>query len=192
MLTPAFAQYLGYEISASVVRGFLPLTIPGLLQTDDYARAILEACRATKIDDRVELRVARQELLERDNCPELFYILDEAALHRQVGSPRIMRRQLGHLLEISEHPKVSLQIVPFTAGAHPAMGGPFTILEFTDWDQDVLYLETAGGSVTNREDQDRVAEYRENFDILSEMSLDRTDAEELIKALSKRLRSLDQ
>jgi transcriptional regulator with XRE-family HTH domain len=192
VLSPAFAQYLGYESSASVIRGFQPLTIPGLFQTDDYARAILEVRRATRIDERVALRVARQELLDRDDCPDIFYIIDEAALHREVGGPVAMRRQLRYLIEIIKSHKITLQIVPFSAGAHTSMSGPFTILEFSNFDEDVLYLETAGGSVTSREDQDRVSEYRENFDLLSEQALGKDKAEELIEGLIRRFMGNEQ
>lgn len=192
VLTPAFAQYLGYESSASAIYGFQPLTVPGLFQTDDYARAILEIRRAPRIEDRIALRVARQELLDRDDCPIIIYIIDEAALHRQVGGPAAMRHQLRHLAEISRHPKVTLLIVPFAAGAHPSMTGSFTLLEFPNLDEDVLYLETAGGSVTSREDQDLVYEYRENFDLLSAQALDQTKADELIESLIHRFRGGDR
>jgi transcriptional regulator with XRE-family HTH domain len=183
VLSPAFAQYLGYESSASIVRGFQPLTVPGLLQTDDYARAILQASRVGQVEERVELRVARQELLEREDTPEIFYVLDEAALHRIVGSPAVMRHQLRHLKELASQSNVSVRIVPFAAGAHPSMKGSFTILEFADWDEDVLYLETAGGSVTSREDQKVVAEYRESFEILTDMSLNVQESVDLIESL---------
>jgi len=191
ILNPAFAQYLGYESSSSVIRGFQPLTIPGLLQTDDYTRAILEANRASDIDERVELRVARQELLDRDTCPEILYVLDEAALHRHVGGSAAMRGQLRHLKKLMGHPKVSIQVVPFSAGAHSSMSGSFTILEFADWDEDVLYQETARGSVTSREDQDRVAEYRENFDLLQAASMENQQANELIESLIQHLETVD-
>jgi transcriptional regulator with XRE-family HTH domain len=183
ILSPAFAQYLGYESSASVIRGFQPLTVPGLLQTDDYARAILEASRVTEIDERVDLRMTRQELLERKELPEIFYVLDEAALHRQVGGATVMRGQLRHLKEAGSAHKISIRIVPFSAGAHPSMKGSFTILEFADWDEDVLYLETAGGSVTSREDQKLVSEYREGFELLTDMALSEEDSDTLIESL---------
>jgi transcriptional regulator with XRE-family HTH domain len=183
ILNPAFAQYLGYESAASIIRGFQPLTIPGLLQTDDYARAILEANRASYIDERVELRAARQELLDRENCPEIFYILDEAALYRRVGGLAVMRGQLRRLEELNNHPRVHVQVVPFAAGAHSSMNGGFTILEFADWDEDVLYQETPRGSVTSREDQELVADYRERFDLLEAASLDKGSTSELIERL---------
>lgn len=181
VLSPAFGQYLGYESSASVIRGFQPLTIPGLLQTDDYARAVIEASRVDQVDERVELRTTRQELLERTDRPEIYYVLDEAALHRNVGGPAVMRSQLRHLRDLAMEPRLSVRIVPFSAGAHVSMKGSFTILEFADWDEDVLYLETAGGSVTSREDQKLIADYRENFELLTEMALEDQDSVALIE-----------
>jgi hypothetical protein len=181
VLPPAFAQYLGYESSASIIRGFQPLTIPGLLQTDDYARAVIEASRVGQVDERVELRTTRQELLERTDRPEIYYVLDEAALHRNVGGLAVMRSQLRHLRDLAKEPRLSVRIVPFAAGAHASMKGSFTILEFADWDEDVLYLETAGGSVTSREDQKLIADYRENFELLTEMTLEDQDSVALIE-----------
>jgi transcriptional regulator with XRE-family HTH domain len=181
ILTPAFSQYLGYESAASAILGFQPLAVPGLLQTDDYTRAVLEASRIDKIDERISLRARRQELLERDDCPDLIYILDEAALHRWIGGPAVMRCQLRQLKNIIEHSKISLRIVPFSAGAHAGITGSFTILEFSDWDEDVLYLETAGGNFTSREDQELVAKYRDNFEQLKAMSLEGESAANLIE-----------
>jgi transcriptional regulator with XRE-family HTH domain len=172
VLSPAFAQYLGYEDSSSVIRGFQPLTVPGLLQTDDYARAIVEASRVDQVDERVELRTTRQELLERPDRPEIYYVLDEAALHRSVGGKMVMRSQLRHLRDLAQEPHTSIRIIPFSAGAHTAMKGSFTILEFADWDEDVLYLETAGGSVTSREDQQVISDYRVNFELLTAAALE--------------------
>jgi transcriptional regulator with XRE-family HTH domain len=192
ILNPAFAQYLGYESSASVIRGFQPLTIPGLMQTDDYARAILDASRASYIDERAELRGARQELLDREDCPQIFYVLDEAALHRRVGGAAVMRGQLRQLKTLTGHPRISVQVIPFTAGAHSSMSGSFTILEFADWDEDVLYQETPRGSVTNREDQDLVVEYRERFDLLRIASLGEPETGELIDELIRDLETIDQ
>jgi transcriptional regulator with XRE-family HTH domain len=181
VLSPAFAQYLGYEDSASVIRGFQPLTIPGLLQTDEYARAIIEASRVDQIDERVELRTTRQDLLERTDRPEIYYVLDEAALHRSVGGAAVMRSQLRHLRDLASEPGISVRIIPFSAGAHTSMKGSFTILEFSDWDEDVLYLETAGGSVTSREDQKLIADYRENFELLTGVALEGQESVGLIE-----------
>ena len=189
VLSPAFAQYLGYEESASVIRGFQPLTIPGLLQTDDYARAVIEASRADQVDERVELRTIRQDLLERPDRPEIYYVVDEAALHRSVGGAAVMRSQLRHLRDLALEPRLSVRVIPFSAGAHTSMKGSFTILEFADWDEDVLYLETAGGSVTSREDQKVIADYRENFELLTAMALGEQESVTLIEAQINKLRN---
>lgn len=188
----AFAEFLGYERSASTIKGFTQLIIPGLFQTDDYARAILAARRVTRIEERVELRMERQELLDQEDSPEIFYVIDEAALHREVGGAATMRRQLRSLKEAMDHPKISIGIIPFSAGAHPSMSSSFTVLEFADWDEDVLYQETTQGSVTTHENQNQVAEYIERFDLLRAMSLDGQDAIDLIDRLLADLTTADQ
>ena len=188
----AFAEFLGYERSASTIKAFTQLIIPGLIQTDDYARAILEVRRVTRIDERVELRMERQELLDQDDCPEIIYVIDEAALHRRVGGEAVMRRQLRRLKDAMNHPKMLIEIIPFAAGAHPSMSRSFTVLEFADWDEDVLYQETSQGSVTTREDQNQVAEFIERFDLLRAMSMERQAAIALIDGLIDNLTTSDQ
>lgn len=188
----AFAEFLGYERSASTIKTFTQLIIPGLVQTDDYARAILEIRRVSRIEERVELRMERQELLDQEDCPDILYVLDEAALHRQVGGAATMRRQLRRLREAMGHPKISIEIIPFSAGAHPSMSSSFTVLEFADWDEDVLYQETTQGSVTTRENQDQVAEYIERFDLLRAASMGGQDAIALIDRLLDNLTTADQ
>jgi hypothetical protein len=187
-----FAEFLGYERSASTIKAFTQLIIPGLIQTDDYARAILQVRRVSRIDERVDLRMERQELLDQADCPEISYVIDEAALHRRVGGPAVMRRQLRRLREAMDHPKISIDIIPFSAGAHQSMSSSFTVLEFADWDEDVLYQETSQGSVTTREDQDQVAEYIERFDLLRSMSIYGQDAVDLIDGLIDDLTTADQ
>jgi transcriptional regulator with XRE-family HTH domain len=183
ILNPGFEQYLGYESAASAILAFHPLTIPGLLQTEDYARVILEANHASDVDARLELRLRRQELLERVGRPLLRYIVDEAALHRCVGGRLVMRDQLIQLKKAIEHPMVSFQVVPYSVGAHPSMTGSFTILEFGEEDEDALYREAALANATDRDDQAAVDTYRERFDELSNMSLPTGEATELIDTL---------
>lgn len=188
----AFAEFLGYERSAATIKSFTQLLVPGLVQTDDYARAVLQTRPVTRIEERVGLRMERQELLDDDDCPEIFYVIDEAALHRQVGGPAVMRRQLRRLRQSMDRPKISIEVIPFSAGAHPSMSSSFTVLEFTDWDEDVLYQETTQGSVTTRENQDQVASYIERFDLLRAMSMSRQEAIELIDRLIDNLTTPDQ
>jgi transcriptional regulator with XRE-family HTH domain len=187
-----FAEFLGYERSASTIKAFTQLIIPGLIQTDDYARAILQVRRVSRVDERVDLRMERQELLDQEDCPEISYVIDEAALHRRVGGSAVMRRQLRRFREVMDHPKISLGIIPFSAGAHQSMSSSFTVLEFADWDEDVLYQETSQGSVTTREDQDQVAEHIERFDLLRSMSMDGQDAIDLTDRLINDLTTADQ
>ncbi len=192
ILNQPFAQYLGYESSASVIRCFQPSTIPGLLQTEEYAQAVLKASRASHIEQRLELRIARQEFVDREDGPRILCVLDEAVLHRRVGSAEVMHGQLLRLRKLMDHPRISVRVIPFTAGAHPPMDGSFTILEFADWDEDVLYQEVARGSVTSREDQARVGEYRESFELLRAASLAEQGSKELIDDFVHALESVDR
>jgi transcriptional regulator with XRE-family HTH domain len=140
-LTP----YVGLEAAASVIRTYQIQTIPGLLQTESYARALIRqgsAVTEEQIARRSELRASRQEILRRPDAPQLWAVMDEGALRRPVGSRDIFRGQIEHLIEMADHPAVTIQVMPFSAGAHSAMGGPFTILRFAEPDlADVVYIE---------------------------------------------------
>ena len=145
-ILPAWAQpFVGLEAAASVIRTYQIQFVPGLLQTEGYARALIGQGSATterQVARRGELRASRQEILRRPDGPQLWAVIDEAALRRPVGSREIVRGQLEHLIEVAGHPAVTLQIMPFSAGAHAAMGGPFTILRFAEPDlADVVYIE---------------------------------------------------
>jgi transcriptional regulator with XRE-family HTH domain len=145
ILPPWLEPYVGLEAAASVIRTYEVQFVPGLLQTGDYALALIRLGSAVSEDDvarRAELRTSRQEILRGANPPQLWAVVDEAALHRPVGSREVVRGQLRYLIEMAGHPAVTLQILPFTAGPHPAMGGPFTILRFEEPDlHDVVYIE---------------------------------------------------
>jgi len=138
--------YIGLEKAASIIRTYEVQFVHGLMQTEDYARAVVlisnAHASAAEIERRVSLRMQRQELLVQPDAPELWAVLDEAALRRSPDGPKVMRAQLEHLLELTSLPNVTLQIVPFDAGPHAAAGGPFTILRFPEPDlPDVVYLE---------------------------------------------------
>lgn len=174
--TSGLLQLIGFESAASVRRNFEPLVIPGLLQTREYARAIIHALDDGIAPDRVEalveIRMKRQELVDRPNPPQLFFILDEAAIRRVTGDPDLMRRQLRHLMEVAEKPNVMIEVVPFSAGVHPGMRGSFVVLEFPDpADDDVLYVEDAEGGLVVREDQEEIQTYREIFEQLGDVAL---------------------
>jgi transcriptional regulator with XRE-family HTH domain len=141
-----FETYLGLEQAASVIRTYEPQLVPGLLQTEDYARAIMLLRHLHvshgEIERRVALRMARQAFLSQSGAPDLWVALDEAALRRPLGDQEVQRAQLLHLIEVALWPNITLQIVPFDAGGHAAAGGPFTILRFSEPDlPDIVYLE---------------------------------------------------
>ena len=141
-----FETYIGLEQAASTIRSYQVHCVPGLFQTADYARAVIRLgypnASVDEIDQRVDLRLARQEILTSAQGPMVWMVVDEVALRRPFGDPSVMRAQLDHLLDLSELPNVTLQTVPFHAGGYAAAGGPFIVLRFADPDvADIVYLE---------------------------------------------------
>ena len=142
----------GLEEDASKIWQYSTQLVPGLLQTEAYARAVLGAIRLDAkpgdIDRRLDLRIHRQALLTREDPPEYWVVFDEAVVRRQVGGPAVMAEQLGHLIEVAKLPSVTLQVLPFTTGEHAGMDGEFTILHYRDpEDPDVVYIENTGGDM---------------------------------------------
>jgi hypothetical protein len=165
-LTPAGTRrYLSYEAWASIIRVYQPLLVPGLLQTEEYAFAVLRYTYELSADEvsRVwEVRQRRQQLHERPNPPELFGIIDEAVIRRPIGGPRVMRRQLVRLKEYAGEAHITLQVMPFAEGAHPGLNSRFAYLEFADpHDDDVLFLEEPDQIV--RDDAEQTGKYLERF-----------------------------
>src|SRR5260370_25225943 len=151
-MMPQFATYLGLESAASEIRIYEVNLIPGLLQTEDYARSVIRAGMMNSpredVERQVALRMARQPAVTRDDPPKVWAVLDEAALRRRVGGAGLMRMHLEHLLAQAALPNAAVQVIPFTGGAHPAMGRPFVILVFPDRvDTDVVYLEDLTSSL---------------------------------------------
>ncbi|MET9759305.1 helix-turn-helix transcriptional regulator [Streptomyces sp. NPDC006372] len=136
-----FQAYAEMEGNASYVSTYQCQLVYGLLQTADYARAVLGVEQKEKLDEMVAARMERQRVLEREQPPVLWTVLDESALYREVGSRDIMRNQLAHLLDLVGKPWTHLQILPFSAGQHSAMMGSFTLLRFDD-DPDIHYSES--------------------------------------------------
>lgn len=141
-----FETYVGLEEAARQIRSYEVQFVPGLLQTPEYARAVtvLGYVQASEreIDRRVGLRLARQVVLTRPDPPSIWAVLDEAVLRRPIGGAAVMRAQLRHLVELTQRPNVTVQIIPFNAGGHAAAGGPFSVLRFAESDlPDVVYLE---------------------------------------------------
>jgi hypothetical protein len=146
VLTDWFEPYIGLEEAACRIRTYEVQFVPGLLQTEDYARALIRLgypnAPADDIERRVHLRMARQKVLTRDDPPMVWAVVDEAALRRPLGGPAVMRAQLERLVELTTQPKVTLYVVPFRVGGHAAVGGPFSILRFDAPElTDVVYVE---------------------------------------------------
>lgn len=145
----SFQAYVGLEAEASQIREYASELVPGLLQTEDYYRAFLAVVPAGESTARkVEVRMTRQERLAAGDPPRYWAVLNEAVIRRAVGGPQVMRGQLARIVELSALPNVTIQVLPFSAGEHPAMEGPFSILGFPEAaDPDVAYLENQAGSV---------------------------------------------
>ncbi len=165
-----FQPYLGLEAATSLIRTYEVQFVPGLLQTRDYARAVVRLghprAPEAEIERRIDLRSARQKLLTRDDPPQLWAVVDEAALRRPIGGPAVLRGQIEALIEATQLPNVRLQIVPFEVGGHAAAGGAFTILRFPEDDlTDVVYVEqlTSALYLDRREDLDLYAEAMERL-----------------------------
>ncbi|MCG5450437.1 helix-turn-helix domain-containing protein [Micromonospora sp. NBC_00362] len=159
-----FQSYLGLEAAAALIRSYEVQFVPGLLQTREYARAVVllghGAAGPGEIDRRVALRMQRQQLLHRQNPPQLWAVVDEAALRRPIGGAEVMRGQLTALIEATKSPHIRLQVIPFAAGGHAAAGGAFTILRFGDQElPDIVYIEqlTSAIYLDKRDDLDYYA-----------------------------------
>jgi transcriptional regulator with XRE-family HTH domain len=170
LLPSWFRTYVDLEAAAAVIRTYEGQFVPGLLQTDAYMRAVVHGAHledsGEEVGRRVRLRMARQTLLTREQPPRLWAVIDEAALRRPVGGREVMRSQLERLLEASKLPNVTLQILPFAAGAHPAMVGSFSILRFPDQElPDVVYLEhlTSASYLSKTDEVDRYLHVMESI-----------------------------
>ncbi|MFE9749160.1 helix-turn-helix protein [Saccharothrix saharensis] len=184
-------RYVGFEADAERVRTYQGLMVPGLLQSEAYTRALIRAvlpdAAPAEVDRRVELRKARQALLVEDDPLSLHAVVDEAALRRLVGGRQVMAEQLTRLNEVGELPNITLQVVPFEAGGHAAMDGPFVILSFPEQsDPAVVYIESPKGDVYWEQPSD-VARYSDMFARLSADSLDPAASSALIGRVAREL-----
>jgi len=175
VLPPWFEAYVGLESDAAALHDFQPSVVPGLLQTEDYARAVLRdapgADRAEDIDQQVALRMRRQAVLDQPGPPRVRVVLSESVLWVQVGGAAIMRAQLLRLADLAARPDLTLQVLPLRAAAHAQPVTPFTMLEFADpADPTVVYLEHLTGSLL-LEDEEEVQRYRVVFDHLRAQAL---------------------
>ncbi len=182
-----YSTYIGFEGEADTVWNYESLFVPGLLQTEDYARAVIRGglpqASREEIERRVEVRIERQGVLENDNPLNLWCIVDEAALRRQVGGPTVMHAQLQHLIEAPEVPNVTFQVIPFDAGAHPGMPGSFILLQFAEAAiPDVIYIDTMAGELFLEEESD-VRRYKLMFEHLRAVAASPNATRSLVASL---------
>jgi transcriptional regulator with XRE-family HTH domain len=192
IVSPHFAQYLGHESIASSLQHFHPLVVPGLLQTEAYAAAVLGAHPEPERTRRVvELRMERQERLFARRDLTCTFIVNEEVLHRWIGGPRVMRQQLQRLRDVAGQPNMSLQVVPFCAGAHPGMRGSFILLSLGETAEDLLFLESVSGDYLTRDDPEQIAKYAAHFETLRELALPDEQKNSLLSELIDRIATRD-
>ncbi|GAA4961520.1 transcriptional regulator with XRE-family HTH domain [Nonomuraea thailandensis] len=165
-----FQAYVGLEEAAVRIRTYEVQFVPGLLQTKEYARAVVTAgaagIGAEEIARRVDLRLERQRMLDRPDGPVFWAVIDEAALRRPIGGAEVMRAQIEHLIDLMRQQNITIQVMPFSFGGHSAEGGAFSILRFPDNDlPDVVYVEQLASALylDKREDVDRYTEVMERL-----------------------------
>ncbi|MTE22203.1 helix-turn-helix domain-containing protein [Streptomyces sp. TRM43335] len=185
-----FSLYVSLESEASLIRSYEPHCVPGLLQTEDYARALLRTgfpgADEEELDRRVALRMGRQRLLAKDDAPRLWMVLDEQVLRRPVGDAGVMRAQIDRLIEESTKPNISVQIMPFEAGPHPGMFGPFQLFRFSYPElPDVVYTESLTGAVYIDE-RPEVTAYLEALDRMVTQALPVQDTQRALRELRDR------
>jgi transcriptional regulator with XRE-family HTH domain len=164
--------------------------VPGLLQTRAYAEAVHRAsevqCPEREVQHMVDIRMKRQELLERDEPPHIWCVIDEAAIRRRVGGGQVMREQLKHLLVVAQRPNVTIQVLPFSTGAHAASVGSFAILRGQSPELDVVYMDLLGGGLFMEKPQE-LERYRLAFEYLSDQALDLESSAELVGRISQEM-----
>ncbi|GAA3432586.1 helix-turn-helix domain-containing protein [Kutzneria kofuensis] len=185
------ATYVGLEAEAAECRTYEGEVVNGLLQTQEYATAVtlatVDAPSVEEVDRRVELRLKRQRRLHDEQPLELHVVHSEAALRRPVGGRAVMGAQLRHLAQLAELPNVTLRVLPISAGAHPAMLGPFVMLRFPEAsDRDVVYLETQVGGLY-LEKSEEIADYSRVFDHLCRKAVDPRGTIQLIHRIAEEL-----
>ncbi|CRK59618.1 Putative DNA-binding protein [Alloactinosynnema sp. L-07] len=184
-----FSLYVGLEQGASEIHTWQPMLVHGLLQTGEYARAVMQGGTSElsedAIDRRVEARLARQAILADNDPPRLWLVLGEAALHSNVGGPDVMRAQLRHLLAVAKYPRVTIQVLPGDVGAHPGTQGAFAIMDFpAENDPGLAYIEHRGGALY-LEDQRVVKDHRIALDHLRGLALSPAMSLDLVTRTAK-------
>jgi transcriptional regulator with XRE-family HTH domain len=190
-LPEAYTTYISFEGEAQSLLNYECLFVPGLLQTEDYARAALQrgmpAATKEEIGRLIEARMSRQAVLARESPLRLWAIVDEAALHRPVGGEKVMKAQLERLAESADLPQVTLQALPYGVGGHPGMPGSFVILQFADAGaSDVVYIETQAGDLFLESDTD-LSRFGAIFEYLRALALPPDESVALIQGAARDL-----
>jgi transcriptional regulator with XRE-family HTH domain len=184
VLPESYQTFINFEAEASRLEAYEGQIMPGLLQTEAYARAVIQGLMpegtAEDVERRVEVRGRRQAAIQKPDPVGLWTILDEGVIRRVVGGDDVHRDQLRHLVEASKAPNVTVQVVPFSAGAHPGMPGAFVVMSFPDSDPPLVYTENAGGGLFLEGEPD-VHRYRASFQRLAAQALSPKDTAQMIK-----------
>jgi hypothetical protein len=175
-----FSNYVGLEEAATAMRQFQSTIVPGLLQTPDYAREVAEVLdvTSTRVDELVEVKLRRQSLLAKQPPVSLSVILDEAVLHRMVGGAAVMGAQLEHIVKVTKNYNVTVRVVPYSVGAHPAVESTFSILDFLEVPS-IVYVEGLVGFLYLERPQE-ITRYEQVFDRLQGIALSPRESIELI------------
>ncbi|WNZ12424.1 helix-turn-helix transcriptional regulator [Streptomyces sp. 11x1] len=187
-----FSMYVSLEGAASLIRGYDPHFVPGLLQTEGYARSVMTSgaigqTKPADIERHVDLRMRRQELLTREGAPRLWFVMDETALRRPVGGPAVMRAQIDRLLEAMELPHVTVQVTTFDTGPHPGTYGPFVLFRFAMPElPDMVYSEYLTGAVY-LDDRSEVATHLEVMDRMAAQAATAQRTKEVLRDLREEL-----
>ena len=190
---PALLELIDYESAASAVSQFETIFVPGILQTEEYASAVLQVFYdettvpdETSVPDKVaalvDLRTRRRDLMNSENAPMFSFVLDESVIRRLVGSPAITSRQLMHLVDVATQSNVTIRVVPFTAGLHPGMKGPFEIVQFEDTpDENMVFLEGPSDDIIT-DDPTETQNYLVAFEHITEISLGPSESLDRLRA----------
>jgi transcriptional regulator with XRE-family HTH domain len=186
-ISEKYATLIAFESETTSIKAFAPSVVPGLLQTEEYARALLQRgpvrLKPEEITTRVEVRTSRQAIFDQSQPPSAWFIIDEAVIRRTVGGAEVMRGQLKHLTEVASRADVDLQVIPFSAGAHAGTLGPLVILGFPEGD-DVVYCETYAGDLY----PEAVASYSDVFNRLAQDALSTDNSVELIRNATEEIK----
>lgn len=185
-LPEEYTAYISFESEARNIHNYESLFVPGLLQTEDYARSVIRGVLPTASDEevqrRVEARLNRQESINKDDSLRLWAIMDEAVIQRAVGGNEIMATQLRHLVEAAKQPHITLQVIPFTSGAHAGMPGSFVVMEFpSPADPALVYIDSMAGDLFLEREAD-VRRYTVVFEHLRATALDPATSARMIGA----------